>query len=104
MPPNVHTLTLLSLFISKGTSKKHLVVLVLHILSGLNMWVQFLVFLFCTSLDKASPLKELPLNQEEGKGIAFCLPSSFFCIFLGITKVFYCPCTQHNLDILLQEQ
>lgn len=101
VPPCVHTQTLLSLFISKGTSKKQLVVLALHILSGLQMWVQFPVSLFCKSLDKSSPLKGLPFNQEEGKGIAFCLCSSFFCIFFfRITKVFYCPRSQQSLDVL----
>lgn len=64
VPPSVCTWTLLSLFIRKG------MVLVLHMLSGLQeMQVKFLVLsLFCKTLDKISPLKGLPVKQEEGKG------------------------------------
>lgn len=107
VPPSVCTWTLLSLFISKGTRKeKHLLALVLHMLSGLQeMQVKFLVLsLFCKTLDKISPLKGVPVKQEEGKGwllSAFVPP---FPVFFRITKVFYCPCSQHGPDISPEEQ
>lgn len=55
--------------------------------------------IFSVRLEKISPLKGLPVKQEEGKGWLLSASVPPFPVLFRITKVFYCPCSWHSLDV-----